>query len=160
MAHRTMSRLTRLQHDRRGVSAIEFAMIALMTVSITFAGYDLGNAAHQQIRLQEAVRLAGAYAGHWPTDIAGIRAAVTGALPAEWELTTPGGVATIACSCVNPASGVTSTLTGCTTSQFDTCDAGSGLLVSITATMAYSAIDPMFAAALPQLGATYVIRFQ
>lgn len=49
---------------------------------------------------------------------------------------------------------------GCIATNFDTCASGSGIIVSITATMSYTSVDPVFATAIPQLSATYVTRFQ
>ena len=106
------------------------------------------------------MRSGGAYANNWPTDVSGIRNAVTSALPNGWALTNPGGVAAVACSCLDPSSGVVTSLAGCSTSNFDTCATGSGIMVSVTATMAYTSVDALFAAAIPQLSATYVTRFQ
>ena len=44
--------------------------------------------------------------------------------------------------------------------RFRHVSSGSGVIVSITATMAYTSVDPVFAAAIPQLSATYITRFQ
>jgi Flp pilus assembly protein TadG len=150
----------RLRHDRRGVSAIEFAAIAPIMVIAMLGAYDLGNAAQQQIDLQEAVRSGGAYAMGHPTDVAGIQTIVANSLPSGWTLTNPGGVAAVACSCLDPSSGNVTNLTGCTTTNFDTCASGSGLLVSVTATMAYTALTPLLAQAIPNNTAAYVTRFQ
>jgi hypothetical protein len=110
--------------------------------------------------LQEAARSGGTFAINWPTNVVGIQNAVASALPNGWVLTNPGGVAAVACSCLNPTDGTVTSLDGCTTANFDSCAAGSGLLVSISATMAYTSVDALFAAAIPQLSATYVTRFQ
>src|SRR5690348_2191289 len=76
-------------NDRRGVSAIEFAIIASVTVTLMVGAYDLGDAAQRQIALQEAVRSGGAYAATNPTDLPGIRNVVTNALPAGYSLQAP-----------------------------------------------------------------------
>jgi Flp pilus assembly protein TadG len=149
-----------LRRDQRGVSAIEFAVIGSIVVALALGAYDLGNAAQQQVQLQEAVRSGGAYASDWPTDVTGIQNAVASALPNGWTLTNPGGVAAVACSCLDPSTGNVATLGGCTTANFDTCATGSGLMVSVSATMAYQSVDPLFAGAIPQLSASYVTRFQ
>jgi Flp pilus assembly protein TadG len=146
--------------DRQGVSAVEFAIIASLLTTLVLGAYDIGNAAQQAIQLQEAVRSGGAYAVNWPTDVTGIQNAVTGALPNGWILTTPGGKAAVACSCLNASNGTVTSLPGCTTTNFDTCAAGSGLMVSVTATMAYTSLDTIFASIIPQLSATYVTRIQ
>jgi Flp pilus assembly protein TadG len=153
--------LVRLRRDRRGVSAIEFAIIASIMVTLLLGAYDLGNAAMRQIQLQQAVRLGGVYAMLRPTDVPGIRAAVASVLPAGWTLTNPGGVAAVACSCLDPSAGGTAALAGCTPANFDTCTAPStATVISITATMAYTTLTPLFAAAIPSNTATYVTRFR
>lgn len=146
----------RLGRDRRGVSAVEFAIVAPMMVILMLGAYDLGNAAQQQIALQEAVRAGGEYAQYFPTNPAGIQTAILNALPSGWVLTNPGGSPVVSCSCT----GTNGTETfDCSTPPSD-CSTSSPMLVSITATMAYSAIDPVFAAALPNTTATYVVRFR
>ncbi len=150
----------RLCGDQRGVSAIEFAFVAPIMLMLMLGAYDLGNAVQQQIDLQEAVRSGGAYAMNHSTDVSGIQTVVTNSLPSGWILTNPGGVAAVACSCLNTSTGDVTNLAGCTTTNFDTCASGSGLLVSVTATMAYTALTPLLANALPNNSATYVTRFQ
>lgn len=138
----------RLQ-DRRGVAALEFAVIASLMVVLMLGTYDFGNAAQQEIALQEAVRSGGAYAQSYPTDPTGMQNAVVAALPPGWKLSNSGGVPVISCTC-NGAT-VTCTNPGSCTPPF---------LVSITATMAYQALTPLFANALPNLTAAYVTRIQ
>lgn len=148
--------LSRICHDRRGVSAIEFAIIAPIMVTLMLGAYDLGNAAQQQIRLQEAVRAGGAYAISWPTDLIGIQNAVTRALPNGPTLTNP---AAVSCSCLNPATGTVTGLPACTALNFDTCTgSNSGTVVSITATSVYRPSLPLFAGVANS--ANYVTRFQ
>jgi Flp pilus assembly protein TadG len=160
MPRRVNKVLAHLPGDRRGVAAIEFAMIASLTAVLVLGAYDFGNAAQQQIQLQEVVRSGGAYAMNHATDVSGIQGVVTNALPSGWTLTNPGGVAAVACSCLDPNTGAVTSLAGCSSTNFDTCASSSGIIVSITATMAYTSVDPVFAAAIPQLSATYVTRFQ
>jgi Flp pilus assembly protein TadG len=160
MSNSIKPKLTDLRRDRCGASATEFAIIGSLLATLMFGAYDLGNAAQQEIQLQEAVRSGGAFAINWPTNVAGIQDAVASALPTGWVLTNPGGVAVVACSCLNASSGAVTNLAGCTTANFDTCAAGSGLLISVTAAMAYTSVDTLFAAAIPQLSASYVTRFQ
>src|SRR3954468_7382962 len=92
--------------DQRGVSAIEFAMIAPIILMLMLGAYDIGNAVKRQIALQEAVRSGGEYAVHFPTNPTAVKAAVMSALPAGWTLTGPGGVPVVTCSCTN-ANGTT-----------------------------------------------------
>ena len=138
--------------DRRGVSAIEFAMIAPIAGFAMLGALDLGNAAQQQIALREAVRTGGQYAIHFPTNPTAVQAAVTSALPAGWTLTDPGGVPIVTCSC-----GTYGTYNDCSAPPA-TCT--TPMLVTITATKAYTALEPWVSAAIPRLTATYVTRFQ
>ena len=150
----------RIRRDRRGVAALEFAAVTPIIVTLMLGAYDLGNAALRQINLQEAVRAGGAYALNHPTDVTGIQTIVTNSLPTGWTLTNSGGVAAVACSCLNPTAGTTTGLGGCTTANFDTCTApNNGIVISITATMAYTTLTPFLAAAIPNNSGTYVTRF-
>ena len=89
-----------LFHDRRGVSAIEFALIGSLLAMLMLAAFDFGKAILQEIQLQEAVRAGGVYATNQPTDVGGIQNAVASALPSGWVLT--GGGAAVGCKCLNP----------------------------------------------------------
>jgi Flp pilus assembly protein TadG len=152
MGRSTGMRLRLLCRDQRGVSAIEFAIIAPIIVTLMLGAYDFGNAAQQQVALQEAVRAGGQYATHFPTNPIAVQTVVKSALPAGWTLANPNGNPVVACSCT----GVTGT--------FDCSSPPSActppMLVSITATMAYTALTPMFATAISSNTATYVTRFQ
>ncbi len=144
--------------DRRGVSALEFAIIAPVIVLLLLGAYDLGNAAQRQIRLLEAVRSGGAYALSWPTDVSGIETAVANALPG---VTLTPALAVVQCQCLNPATGAVTGLMDCTTANFDTCTgSNTGTVVSITASSTYVPLTP-----LPLLlgltnTANYVARFK
>jgi Flp pilus assembly pilin Flp len=150
--------------DQRGVSAIEFAVIASIVCALALGAFDLGNAAQQRVALEEAVRAGGQYAIHFPTNVTAsssdpisIQSVVTNALPVGWSLSNPGGVPVVACSCPNNVSGTFD----CSTLPAQTACA-SPLLVSITATMNYAAValEPWVAQAIPTISATYVTRFQ
>lgn len=65
---------------RRGVSAVEFGMIA-PTLLLLLAGLvDLAGAMQQSVRLENAARAAAQYAMSFPNDTAGIAAAATAAI--------------------------------------------------------------------------------
>ena len=65
--------------DRTGISAMEFALIAPVLMTIMLGAFDLGNAAYQYIELDQVVRTGGQYALSNPSDTAGIAAAVSSA---------------------------------------------------------------------------------
>jgi Flp pilus assembly protein TadG len=151
----------RLGHDRRGVSAVEFAVIAPILLMLVLGAYEFGTAAQQQIQLQTVVRAAGAYAVSRPTDVIGIQNAAAHALPAGWTLASRAGVVVVTCSCLNTATGEVARLGACTDATLAMCTGPvSGKLVSITAKMAHTAVTPLFATAIPHNTATYVTRFQ
>ena len=108
---------------------------------LMLGAYDIGNAVQRQIALQEAVRSGGEYAVHFPTNPTAVKAAVMSALPAGWTLTNPGGVPVVTCSCTN-ANGTTTSF-DCTTTP----PCGAPMMVSITATMAYTTVTSLFASA-------------
>jgi Flp pilus assembly protein TadG len=146
--------LRRLERDRAGVSAVEFAIVASIMVALVLAAFDFGNAAQTQIRLQQAVRAAGAYAVTCPTDTAGIQTAVTNALPSGWALSSAPGVT---CSCLNPGTNATSA-TVCTAPN---CVApADAKIIKITATMPYTGLASPFFSALASNTASYVVRYQ
>jgi Flp pilus assembly protein TadG len=145
------SRAWQFCRDQRGVSAIEFAIIAPIAATVMLAAFDLGNAAQQQIALREAVRTGGQYAIHFPTNPSDIQAAVTSALPSGWTLSNPGGVPVVTCQC-----GTYGTYNDCSAPPATCTDP---MLLTITATMAYAALEPWVTTAIPNLSASYVVRF-
>src|SRR6185312_1069825 len=103
-----------------------------------------------QISLHEAVRAGGAYALNHPTEMGKIQDIVKNSLPTDWTLINTGGVAAIACSCLDPTRGSVTGLSSCTDGNFASCTTPkSGILISITASMAYTPINPVFAAIIP-----------
>src|SRR5690242_2611612 len=89
--------LARVAYDQDGVSALEFSIIATFMIALMFGAFDIGNAAQQQIALQEAVRSGGEFARFFPTNQTGIQNAVLNALPGGWTIT--GGNPTVSCTC-------------------------------------------------------------
>jgi Flp pilus assembly protein TadG len=139
--------LRALWRDRRGVSALEFSVIGLVMVTLMLAAYDIGNAAQEQIALQQAVRAGAAYAQYFPTDLNGIQNAVTNALPAGWALN---NAPTVSCSCNGAGYVCNQPPANCP----------SPVLVTISATMPYSPISALFANIIPNNTASYVVRIQ
>lgn len=145
------TRRIRLLHDRKGVAALEFSVIASFMITLMMGAYELGNAAQQQVALQSAVRAGAAYAATHPTDTTGIITVVTNALPGWTFSAGP----SIACGCLNTATGATST-TPCS-APVCTTDAKT---VTVSASTAYASLTSLFANAIPSNTASYVVRFQ
>ena len=142
---------SRLARDRRGVSALEFGLIGGLLATLLIGTWDIGNAAQQRIRLQEALRAAAEYARSFPTDTAGISGAVIGALPAGWaDASVAAPVAT--CACWDSASGSVASST-CT------CPTGETLqrFLTLGVSRPFSA---MLVKSITLVSASYVLRYQ
>jgi Flp pilus assembly protein TadG len=93
----------RMHGDRRGMAALELVFISPLLVTAALAVVELGNAAQQQIVVQQALWAGGEYALRYPDDNTGITNTVTNALPSNWTNITVGAVAN-SCSCWSSAS--------------------------------------------------------
>ena len=78
-------RRTRLLTDRKGIAAVEFAMVATVMLLFVVAILDIGSAIQQRMVLQQAARAAGLYAQSFPTQTTGISRAVAMALPQQGQ---------------------------------------------------------------------------
>jgi Flp pilus assembly protein TadG len=137
------------------VSAIEFAIIAPIMLTLMLGAYDFGNAAQEQSALQQAVADAGAYAMSNPTNFTGMTTAVTNAFPSA----TP----SLQCGCINPSTGViVSSQFLCTVANITANCTGhnTGKLIYIAATAPYTHVGSMFSSAIANNAAKYVVRFQ
>lgn len=131
--------LARLAACRRGVSALEFALVAPTLALMALGGFDLGNAVLQRLQLEAAARAGAQYAFSRPTDSAGIVAAIRANLPAWTDVTVPDPV--VACRCED---GSTVSCTG------GTCDPGApAMYVSVEVNRPFAASTPLAAAVLP-----------
>jgi Flp pilus assembly protein TadG len=122
-------RFRRLACDRRGVAAVEFAVILPVLAVALMGTIDLGSAIQQALRLEAAARAGAQYAMSTPTDQAGIESAVRNALTG-WDDVT---VQPAAMSCVCPGSGAVS----CSST---TCGAALQRYVSIVVTRSFSGL--------------------
>jgi Flp pilus assembly protein TadG len=98
VARRVRDSCRSVRGDRHGMSVLELAIIGPILVVAVVAVVELGNAAQQQILLQQALRAGGQYAMSFPTDTNGIQSAVTNALPSNWNNVTV-GTPTASCTC-------------------------------------------------------------
>lgn len=99
MIHSAFRRVSgKLMRDQRGVAALEFAVIGGLMVTLMLGAFDFGNAAQEQIALQQAVRSGGEYAVNFPAAPASaIQTAVSTAV-ANAGLTLS-AAPSVACSC-------------------------------------------------------------
>ncbi|RKK03189.1 pilus assembly protein [Pseudoroseomonas wenyumeiae] len=131
--------LTRLKHSRRGVSLVEFALIAPVVCLLLMGGFDIGNAIQQSLQLEAAARAGAQYAFSRPTDTVGITAAIRANLLGWSDITVPSPVTT--CRCDN---GVTVSCNG------GVCATGTpAMYLSVRVSRPFSASTPLAAAALP-----------
>jgi Flp pilus assembly protein TadG len=142
-----------LRHDRRAVAAAEFALIVPVLVTLLLGVFEIGNAVHQQLVLQQALRAGGLYALSFPTQTGeispannGILLAIQAALPPSWTM----NVAAAPLGTTNAT--VTATLSG-----------GPPYFVKLTASVPYvpvSALLPIFPSTYTENKASYEIRVQ
>jgi Flp pilus assembly protein TadG len=78
-----------IRGGRRGVAALEFALIAPVMILLLLAAYDIGNAVDEQMVLQQALRAAGQYAISFPNNNSGILEAIQQGYPKSWTGVTP-----------------------------------------------------------------------
>jgi len=131
--------------DRRGIAAVEFALVAPVLLLVVFTMYDLGEAMWRTTRLELAARAGAQYAFAKPLDEAGIAARVRGQLEGLEDVTI--APTAMVCRCDDGAEA------DCTTG---TCPAGAGTqapigYISITVTQPFSHVSPISAAILPGL---------
>lgn len=131
---------------RKGLAAIEFALVAPITVLLLVGVMDLGNALQQKQRLSAAAQAGAAYALTFPADSAGIQAAINRML-SGWSgvtVTVPAPV----CECPGTAGTV-----DCDT----VCPTGRQSYVSITLSRPFT---PMLLKNLTEVSANVVLRLQ
>ena len=134
--------LARLR-DRRGIAALEFALVAPLLLLMILTTYDVATAMWRTTRLELAARTGAQYAFAKPQDSAGIRSAAMSQL-AGWSDVAVAST-TMACRCDDGAA------VSCATG---TCTSGSIVLppigtVSITVTQPFQFSSPITAALFP-----------
>jgi hypothetical protein len=130
--------------DRRGVAAVEFAIIASFLLLLVLGLYDIGNAIHQRMLLQQALRAGGQYAILYPDQTGdgkaennGIVEAIAQALPVN------GSGVIIAQPVMSPDVGY-----------------GPPYYITLGASLPYAALLPFFNHVLTENSASYVVRVQ
>jgi Flp pilus assembly protein TadG len=162
MLHRLPASLRPLLRHRRGISALEFALIAPTLALIIFAMVDVGGAAFQYIELVQGLSAGSEYAMNHSSDTSGIKAAVTAALPSGWSNVTVGAPRYFCLSSANscsspPASGATSPITASTCCPSGSC-ASPGQAIYLTASRPNSSI--ILSSIGTTLHACEIARFQ
>ena len=113
---------------RRGVSALEFALVAPVLALLLFGTYDVANVVQTSIRLERAARAGAQYAAANAADMEAVRARVIAAWPELTAADVP--LPTLTCEC---ASAVVSCNESCGT-------AGPVRTVTITASRTLSPV--------------------
>lgn len=144
----------RLRHDRRGVAALEFGVLATVLVPLLLAVFDLGNQIYQTLVLRQAVRAGALYALYYH-DTAGIQHTIEASLPSGWTSASvygTGWAPATSCICMDSA-GTASSSGDCS------CPTGATVekLMTLTVTMPFS---PLIMATATQVSASDVIRYQ
>lgn len=150
----SLRRWLRLRHDRRGVAALEFGMLATLLVPVMLAVLDTGNQVYQTLVLRQAVRAGALYALYYH-DTAGIRQTIESSIPSGWSTASvysDNWAPVTSCICMS----TDGTATG---SSDCTCPSGSTLerLMTLTVTMPFS---PVMVSSVNQISASDVIRYQ
>lgn len=132
--------LARRLRERRGVSAVEFALLLPVLITVFMGAFDLGNAFQQSIRLEAAAR-AGAQAAFYdpaPSRMAEIENLVRANLSGWNDVTVNANVTLFRCD--NGSDSPTETST-CSTPK----------VVSITVTKPFTYLGPLTQYVLPSL---------
>ena len=69
---------------RRGVAAVEFAIVALIFITLLAAAFDIGGWVWQRMQMHAALAAGAHYAQSFPTRTADIKGIIAGALPVGW----------------------------------------------------------------------------
>jgi len=162
MLHHMPGWLRRLLRHRRGISAVEFALIAPVLGVILFAMIDVGGAAFQYIELVQSLSAGSAYAMNHSSDTSGIQGAVSAALPSGWTNVTVGAPRYFCLSSANscsspPASSASSPIATATCCPSGSC-ASSGQAIYLTASRPNSSI--ILSSIGTTLNACEIARFQ
>ncbi len=140
----------RLWQDRRGVSALELALLGPLLVLLMLGTLDVGTVMQQSLLLRQAVRAGALYAVQWPTDTTGMANAISAALPSGVNATV--ATPTTSYVCWSSSGGIVPATNG-------TCGTGQTLqtLVTLSASKTYS---PWLLSSLNSISASNVIRTQ
>ncbi|MFT8246974.1 TadE/TadG family type IV pilus assembly protein [Roseomonas sp. BN140053] len=143
MRQRIRSSLCGALLDRRGVSAVEFALVAPALLLLLFSMYDVGSAMWRTMRLEMAARAGAQYAFARPQDTAGITNTVLDQVTG-WKNVTVSSPQMV-CRCDNGAA-ADCTTGSCTTGTVVQAPIG---YISITVTQPFQPISPISTYLLP-----------
>ena len=134
--------------DKRGVSAVEFAIVAPVLVAMLIPTVDIGMGLYTKMQVQNAVQAGAQYATASGWNSSGIQNAVTSATGLSSVLASP--APSQSCGCVN---GTTLANASCSA----TCPDGStaGVYVTVSAQSRYSPLFPY-----PVLGSSTTLTAQ
>ncbi len=144
----------RIPRDRRGVAALEFALLACVLVPALLTVFDLSSAIYQTSVLRQAIRDGALYALYF-NDTPGIVSTIEASMPSGWSNASvygSGWAPTISCVCMD-GSGNPAPAPGCSCSNNATLEK----LMTLTVSRPFS---PIFVKSITQVSASDVIRYQ
>jgi Flp pilus assembly protein TadG len=148
------NRRLRCTGDRRGVAALEFALLACVLVPALLTVFDLGSAIYETSVLRQAIRDGALYALYY-NDTPGIVSTIEASMPAGWtdaSVYASGWAPATSCVCMD-GSGNPSAAPSCSCSSGATVER----LMTLTVSRPFS---PVFIRSITQVSATDVIRYQ
>jgi Flp pilus assembly protein TadG len=117
-----------ITRDRRGVAAVEFAVVAPVMITLLAGAANVGFAVDHAIALANAARAGAQHLIAQPNDAAGARAAAQAVLPGSTAAVSP-----MACTC--PASVSAATGGSAVNCETGSCAANIGMVRSLTVTV-------------------------
>jgi Flp pilus assembly protein TadG len=148
--------IAQLARARRGIAAVEFALIAPIMVVCLLAVYDLGRALQQQIRLNQALAAGGMFAIYYPRDSAGMANVVSAAVSSWTDVTV--ATPTTACYCYNAGTDA-STSISCTFTTQGSCT-GSNVFRRYITLGASRPVTPIFFSMMNTTSVQHVVQVQ
>jgi Flp pilus assembly protein TadG len=137
---------------RRGIASIEFGIVMAGIVVIVLGTYDIGNYVLQEMKLADAAHAGGQYAMSYPTDTAGMTAAIDAVLPwPDVTVTEP----TTTCGCWSSGGGESAA--DCSANPV--CPSGETVERFITITLQRN-YSPLLVMGLTSTTESYVARVQ
>jgi Flp pilus assembly protein TadG len=151
---RARRRVRRLATDRKGIAAVEFAIISSLFTIFLLGAFDCAQAVLQTLALRQAVAAGAQYAlqfpttSNYPTDIENV---ITNAIPANFRGTATVAAPVLTYACSDSSGNVTAT---------NSASCSSGTLEKMMTLSVSRPFTGLLLTALGQTSATSVLRYQ